>query len=67
MNPNKLQAFLIDMLEAAVLGAAIAAVGLPETVTAKEAVGLIAGGAVGAVKGAARVFLAAYVASRKPA
>lgn len=65
MNP--VQKFLVDLLEAAVLGAAIAAVGLPDTVTAKEAIGLIAGGVVGAVKGAARIFLVAYIAARKPA
>jgi len=64
---SKLQAFLIDLVEAAVLGAAIAAVGLPDTVTAKEAIGLIAGGTIGALKGAARLFLVAYIAARKPA
>lgn len=64
---NQFQKFLLDLVEAAVLGAAIAAVGLPDTVTAKEAVGLIAGGAVGAVKGAARIFLTAWIASKNPA
>ena len=49
---SKLQKFLVDLVEAAVLGAAIAAVGLPDTVTAKEAIGLIAGGTIGALKGA---------------
>jgi len=65
MNP--IQKFLIDLLEAAVLGAAIAAVSLPETVNAKEAVGLVVGGVIGAIKGGARVFLVAYIAARKPA
>lgn len=66
MNPNKLQAFLIDLVEAAILGAAIAAVGLPDTVSAKEAIGLIVGGAVGTIKAAARLFLVGYIAARKP-
>ena len=65
MNPNKLQAFFIDLIEAAVLGAAIAAIALPDSVTTKQAVGLIAGAAVGALKGFARAALVAYVASRK--
>lgn len=64
---SQFQKFALDILEAAILGAAIAAVGLPDSVTAKEAVGLIAGGAVGAVKGFARLFLAAWIASKNPA
>jgi hypothetical protein len=55
----------IDIVEAAVLGAAIAAVALPDSVSAKEAVGLIAGGAIGSVKAAARAILVAFIASRQ--
>lgn len=64
---SQFQKFALDILEAAILGAAIAAVGLPDSVTTKEAIGLIAGGAVGAVKGFARLFLAAWIASKNPA
>lgn len=60
-------AFTIDLVDYAVLGAAIAAVGLPDDVGAKEAIGLIVGGAIGSVKGFARIALKAYIASRKPA
>lgn len=65
MNP--LKKFAIDLLEAAVLGAAVAAIALPDTITAKEAIGLIVGGAIGGLKGAARILLAAYVAKRQTA
>lgn len=59
--------FLIDLVDYAVLGAAIAALALPETANAKEAIGIIAGGAIGAVKGGARLALKAYVSSKQPA
>lgn len=59
-----LGAFTVDIVDAAVLGAAIAAYGLPDNIPAKDAVGLIAGAAVGSVKGAARFALAQYIAGR---
>jgi hypothetical protein len=60
-------AFVIDLVDYAILGAAIAALALPDTATAKEAVGLIIGGALGAVKAGARLALKAFVASKQPA
>lgn len=66
MNP--LTKFLLDLAEAAVLGAAVAALALPDGLNdPRLALYLIAGGAVGAVKGAARASLSAFVSSRKPA
>lgn len=59
--------FLVDLVDYAVLGAAIAALALPDSATTKEAVGLIIGGALGAVKGCARLALTQFVASKKPA
>lgn len=58
---------LIDIVDAAVIGAAIAAVALPDNTTAKEALALIAGGTVGAVKAAARAILVSFIATRKTA
>lgn len=59
--------FVLDIVDSAVLGAAFVAVSLPGDATTKEALGLIVGGAVGAVKATARLALLAFIASRKDA
>lgn len=60
-----LGAFVVDIIDAAVLGAAMAAIALPDSIGAKEALGLIIGATIGSVKGAARLFLIAYVRSKQ--
>jgi hypothetical protein len=64
---TKLQAFAIDLIEGAIIGAAIAALALPDGVgDAKAATVLIVAGAIGGLKAVARASLSAFVASRKP-
>ena len=60
-------AFVIDLVDYAVIGAATATLALPHSATGKEAIGLIIGGAIGAVKGGARSALTTFVTSKKPA
>lgn len=64
MNPIK--AFLFDLIEGAIYGAAVALLALPDGFAdGKAALFIVAGGAVGGVKAAARVALAKFVAGRK--
>lgn len=63
---SALRAFAIDLIEGAVLGAAIAALALPDGFAdGRAALYVVAFAAIGGVKTAARARVQAFVASRK--
>lgn len=65
---SRIVKFLIDLAEGAVMGAAVAVLALPDSLTdGRVALLAAAGGAIGGAKAVARVGLGAYVESRKPA